>query len=243
MHNLVNGKGILSNHFYHKTTVLYSSVFLSLLSNITIKREDGKSIRLPVGFTNVQKYNAANEQDLNLADDNVPRTGMQLPRLGAKFVGWCRDETRVRNRQNKIYGKGKEQFERVPYNLNYDVTIKTQYLNDMFQIMEQLLVVFNPSVEVVIKDNPDIDGDSSITVTLNAENFNDVLESSIGDSRIIESTLSFTIDGWLYMPTANESGIIKKVVIDYHDKTTQEFLAETTIQDNNITLEARRSYE
>ena len=243
MNGLINGKGILSNHFYHKTTIFYSSVFLSLLSNITIKRDDGKIIKLPVGFTNSQKYNVANQQDLNLANDDVPRTGIQLPRLGAKFVGWKRDETRVRNKQYKLSGNKKEQLERVPYNLSYDVTIKTQYLSDMFQIMEQLLVVFNPSVEVVIKDNPDLDAETSITVTLAAGNFNDVVETSIGESRVIESTLSFTVDGWLYMPTHNEYGIIKKVVIDYNDKDTKEFLAETIVEGEKITLEARRGYE
>lgn len=242
MTTLLNGKGLLSNHFYHKTTMLYSGVFLSLFSNLTIVRPDNKTIKVPVAFNNVQKFNVANEQDFNLANDAAPRTAQSLPRIGAKFIGWRRDESRARNKRYTLSKDNKTQLERIPYQLTYQMTIRTQYIYDMFQIMEQIMVGFNPSVEVVIKDNPDLDADTSINITMVANDFNDVVEGNISDTRIIESDLTFTLDGWLYMPTQSAKGVIKKIVIDYNDLDTKEFLAETLVTPTDIFLEDKHGY-
>lgn len=237
-----NKKGNLNNHFYHKTTKLYSSVFLSLFSDITVLRANGIKIKVPIGFTNVQKFNVANEQNKNLYDEKIPRTAIQLPRIAAKFVGWRRDTSRVRNKRYQLESSSSathpsSQYERVPFQLTYTLKVSTEYLDDMFQIMEQILVVFNPTVEVIIKDNPDLDSDTSVVITLENNDFSDVVEGRISDTRTIETEFVFTLDGYLYMPTENMYGIINKVIVSYTDMDTKEFLGETIVTPTTVQLE------
>ncbi|MNN87315.1 hypothetical protein D3C81_2048530 [compost metagenome] len=56
----------------------------------------------------------------------------------------------------------------------------------------------------------------------------DIFDGSFEDEQSLETTFSFDMDGWLYMPTATAK-IITKVIVNVFDMDTKEHL-ETFVE-------------
>lgn len=212
---------LLQEHFYHKTIALLTGVFGSVFDEIKLKRNDGTVITVPIAYAVKRKYNVRNDQN---PDPNAVRYKMQLPRMSFKIVGIQRDPERI---ANKLYplvenvdrsqvSELKSQYNRVPFKFTYMLSVKTKNIDDMLQIMEQILVSFNPSLRVTVKDNPDLDFGSSITIKLLDSGMDDISEGSFEGEEVLESNMQFELEGWLYMPTRN-SKVITKVVVNLFD--------------------------
>lgn len=210
---------ILNTHFYHSTITLYTGVFGSLFNDIKIKRAKGFVV-VPIAYAFKQKYDARNREN---PDPNVLRKKTELPRFGFRLVGIRRDTTRIQHKMqmlteaNATHQSGiKSQRQRVPFTFTFELSIKTKNIDDMNQILEQILPMFNPALNVTVDDNKDLDQDTSINVKLLDINPEFMFEGSFEDEQIIESTLSFDLEGYLYMPTQPVK-IIKSININYHD--------------------------
>lgn len=220
---------ILEDHFYHKTITLICGVFGSVFNEIKIKRDDGKVIKVPIAYEIKQKYDVRNTQN---PDPNAVRYKMQLPRMGFKLLSMQKDISRSLNRMHPIYERGvdretatgiKQQYNRVPYNFQFMLNVKTKTLDDMLQIIEQIVVYFDPTVRVNVTDNPDLNFDSSFTIKMLDSTLEDLTEGMFEQEQSLETTLTFELEGWLYKPTS-EIGIIKTITINYHDLNNFEFL-------------------
>lgn len=223
---------ILQQHFYHNTISLYTSIFGSIFSNLKILRDDGKEILVPLAYAAQQRYNVRAEQTQN-EDESLLKFMRRTPRMSFILTNFSRDSARVKNKYHQIRGNigdidardVRTQYNRVPHEFNYRLDITTKYLNDMLQILEQILVSFNPSIQVVVKDNPDLAQESSVTITLNSNSLEDSFEGIYDTGRTITASLDFTLEGYLYMPTSNSS-LIRKVIINYHDLQSPDELLE-----------------
>lgn len=220
---------ILEQHFYHETIQLYCGIFGSVFDEIQVKRKNNKLIKVPIAYAVKQKYDVRNTQN---EDPNKARIKMQLPRMSFSLVNFRRDNNRVTNRMQRLIQnvdrKAAEsvnvQYNRVPYNFDFRLNIKTKTIEDMLQIIEQILVYFNPSIVVNVTDNPDLNFTSKIPINLLSNDaFGDLFEGSFEDEQIIETSLDFGLEGHLYMPT-NTGKVIKYVDINYFDLSTKEFL-------------------
>lgn len=211
---------ILDTYFYHNTITLYAGVFGSLFNNIKIKRANNKLILVPIAYSLKQKYDARNREN---PDPNQLRKKTELPRFGYRMVGMRRDTTRIQHRMqtlteiNTTHQSGiKSQLQRVPFVFTFELSIKTKNIDDMNQILEQILPMFNPSLNVTVEDNKDLDMDTSVNVKMLDINPEFMFEGSFEDEQVIETTLSFDLEGYLYMPTQPVK-IIKTININYHD--------------------------
>lgn len=214
---------ILHEHFFHRTISLYMGVFGSVFNNIKVKRQNGQVIKVPISYSAQQKYNVQNDQDANLNDETHPKISKRVPRLGFELVGWQRDVTRMKNRNMTMHqhgytkGKGaKIQYERVPYRFNVRLDAIANYLDDIYQLFEQIVVYFNPNITVIVKDNPDLQNDTEILIQLQDSDKQDSYEGLISEGRELTLSFNFVLEGYLYMPTT-EQGPIKSIVIHYHD--------------------------
>jgi hypothetical protein len=108
------------------------------------------------------------------------------------------------------------QYNRVPYLFSYEMAIKTKNIEDMNQILEQILPYFNPSMNVIVQDNKDLNADTSINIKMQDIAPENMFEGSFEDEQVIETTLMFDLEGYLYMPTSTAK-IIKAVNINYYD--------------------------
>lgn len=211
---------ILDQHFYNKTVTLYSSIVGNCFSDIKIERDKGL-IKVPIAYAAQQKYNVITDQD---EDPNLVRFMKTTPRMSFRLLGWTRDVSRVKNKMHRLTnmhkvgatGDIKAQYNRVPYRFSYVLDVTTKYLDDLLQIFEQIAVVFNPSIQIVVKDNPNIDDESALTITLDDTPFEDSFEGIYETGREITCSFNFTLEGYLYMPT-RDGNIIKTVYVNYYD--------------------------
>lgn len=230
---------ILENFFFHNTIQTYVGVFGSVFDEIKIKRSASKFIKVPIAYSIKKRYDVRNEQN---PDPNKARVKNQLPRMSFTMTGMQKDSTRILNRMNNIVQPGDRklpeglatQRERVPYNFQFRLDIKTKNIVDMLQIMEQIIVYFNPSIVVTVIDNPDLDLNTAIPIRLlNTSGFADLFEGAFEDEEIIESSLDFELEGYLYMPTTQQK-VIKKVTVNYFEMTNNEFLEKQVFTEADL---------
>lgn len=225
---------VLEQHFYHGTIRLYTSIIGTLFDNIKIQRSNGTTIKVPLSYAGQQKQNTRLDEN---EDPNAARYKMRLPRISYMLTGFEKDEARITNKMHTLQEQNVDrdlnngvstQLNRVPYTFNYDVTMKTKHIDDMLQLIEQIVPYFNPSLKLVVKDNPDLDSDTTVNISLLSNNFQDQFEGAFEEGRVIETTLSFALEGYLYT-ASTPSGIIKTVYINYHDLTDPDTILETDV--------------
>lgn len=213
---------ILKTHFYHKTISLYTAVFGNCFNGLSVVRDDGTEILVPIAYAGKPKYNARLEAGNNTDDITfMSRT----PRMSFQLTGFQRDQQRVKSKFFKLSNIHSHdpatspissQYNRVPYNFTYQLDITTKYIDDMLQLVEQIFVNFNPTVSIVVEDNPDLDDSSAILISLASNSFQNNFEGTFDNKRDVTFTLEFTLEGYLYMPS-DYTGVIKHVTINWHD--------------------------
>lgn len=104
----------------------------------------------------------------------------------------------------------------VPYNLTVQVDIWTTNTDTKLQILEQILVIFNPSIQLQSNSNP-LDWTNIFEVELT-----DIAWSSRSvpqgvDEQLDVATLSFAVPIWLSPPAkVKRQSIIQRIVTDIH---------------------------
>jgi hypothetical protein len=158
-------------YFYDGQIRRYLTQIIRLLSNFVVKYGDGTLVRIPVAYgdTDRQVSSILNQNSEN-ALQNAPRigvyiTGMELDtnRLAdSSYVG----KLHIRERRIDVDDEGNEFYsnrqgenytvERLmptPYKLTVKVDIWTTSTDQKLQVLEQILMLFNPSLEIQTTDN------------------------------------------------------------------------------------------
>ena len=230
---------ILSEHFYHKTVHTYSAVFGTVFSKLKIRRDNNRIIQVPIAYAAQQKYNARLDQD---EDPDLVRYMKRTPRMSFQLVSMNRSPERNKNKMYQLSSRDtigitangvKTQYNRVPFVFGYTLNITTKYLDDMFQILEQIMVSFNPSLQVVVNDNPDLEQDSSIVITPVGNSLQDSYEGLYENGREITVEIQFELEGYLYMPTS-EQGLIQTIHLNYNDLDTLDKIDDDVITEDDL---------
>lgn len=237
---------ILDTHFYHKSISLYTAVFGNCFANLKIKRSNGQTIAVPLAYAAQQKYNVRLDQD---SDHSLIKFMKRTPRMSFVLLGFRRDSQRSKNKRLQLKNLHavdpttepvSSQYNRVPYIFSYRLDLTAKYLDDILQLVEQICVVFNPNIQVVVKDNPDLADESSINITMTSTGLEDNFEGIFETGREITVSLDFELEGYLYMRTG-EASLIKTVYVNYHDLIDPPYLIETDVftEDDYIPIEER----
>ena len=166
---------------------------------------------------------------------------MRTPRMAFRLVGWQKDDARITNRNHKLQNTSvnrdtvngvSSQYNRVPYNFQYELRVKVKFMDDLNQIVEQILAYFNPSISIKVTDNPDMQGDTALQISLMDSNMEDQFEGDFEESRLLEASFNFELKGYIYLPTS-DSSIIKEVTINYYDLNNPEELIDQQIFDSD----------
>jgi hypothetical protein len=101
-----------------------------------------------------------------------------------------------------------------PFKLTMKADIWTSNTDQKLQLMEQILVLFNPSLDIQTTDNY-IDWTSLSVVNLNSLNFSSRTIPQGAESEIDISTMEFTMPIWISPPTkVKKLGIVRNVVMN-----------------------------
>ena len=214
---------MLGSYFYNETIRKTVIAFGTLFNNIKIKKyaADGKAIsqiKVPVAYGPMQRFLARIEQQANF-DDNVAIT---LPRISFEITSYAYDPARKASPITKFTGKGSDKtkhkkiFLPVPYEIGFRLSFATKQQDDALQIVEQILPHFQPSYNVTVNMLEGVEEKRDIPFTLSNVSFVDEYEGDFSTRRFIQYDLDFVAKTYFYseIPT-DESGIIKKVQVDY----------------------------
>lgn len=105
----------------------------------------------------------------------------------------------------------------VPYRMSMQLDIYASNTNQMFQIMEQILLLFNPRLTIQRSDEMvDWNYLTQVELTSIDNQVNDPLGT---DRQIVTQSLSFEFDIMLDFPYEDSTNIIKEVITNVYDDT------------------------
>lgn len=202
--------------FYNGTIRRYVTLFGTLFNDITINRPDTShnqihSVKVPVVYGPKEKMLARLTADPELNR----KTSVQLPIISFEMTDIQYDGSRKLNTIGKRYKKDDTdpnkmyyQYNPVPYNINFSLSVLVKNTDDGTRIIEQILPFFTPEWTATINLIPDMDINMDIPVILNDVRLTDTYEGNFEERRTLEWNLTFTLKGYLFGPI-RKSGIIK----------------------------------
>ena len=221
-------------HFYDGQIRRYVTQLVRLFSNFSYKDGDGKIVRVPVMYGDITR------QVGHILRDNSENKIPSAPRMSVYITGLEQDRTRtsdssftskVHLRERAYDSTGSEYLntqgknytvERImpsPYTLNVNVDIWSTNTDQKLQIMEQLLMLFNPSLEIQTTDNY-VDWSSLTSVELTSMNFSSRAIPIGTESEIDVSQLSFATPIYINLPAkVKKLGVITSVVMSIFDES------------------------
>lgn len=101
-----------------------------------------------------------------------------------------------------------------PWDFSFQLSIRTESMQDLSQILEQILPFFNPSVYLRVKEFSFLNVERDLRVTLGGVSTEFLDEQDEENVRYVNATLDFTVDGMLYRPIKN-SKVIREIISKY----------------------------
>lgn len=213
--------------FYHNTIRRYVALFGTLFNDIYVNRTDStygqiKTVKVPVTYAPKEKVLARLTADPNL--DRKP--AIVLPRIAFQIESMKYAPERKLNTIGMRYSKDatdssklKYQYNPVPYDIDFSLSVLVKNADDGTQIVEQILPFFTPEWTTTIELIPDMDHNMDIPVVLNSVDVTDTYEGSFEERRAITWDMKFTLKGYLFGPVRKKK-VIKFANIDVYSGMT-----------------------
>jgi hypothetical protein len=248
-------------HFYDGQIRRYITQIIRLMSNFSYADGKGALVQVPVMYGDITR------QVGHLIRDNSENKIPSAPRIGIHVTGMEMDRTRtadptftgkVHLREREYDSAGKEYLntqgknytvERMmptPYTLQVNADIWSTNTEQKLQIMEQILMLFNPSLEIQTTDNY-VDWTSLSVVNLENINFSSRSIPVGTETDIDVATLGFSTPIYISPPAkVKKLGIITNVVMSIFDEkkgtiNLQESMPELTAYDDSYSTVTKGS--
>ena len=221
-------------HFYDGQIRRYITQLVRLFSNFSYKDGDDKVVRVPVMYGDITR------QVGHILKDNSENKIPSAPRMAVYITGLEQDRTRTSdssfvskvNIRERAYDSNNKEYlntqgknytvERImpsPYTLQINVDIWSTNTDQKLQIMEQLLMLFNPSLEIQTTDNY-VDWSILTVVELTSMNFSSRSIPIGTESEIDVAQLSFATPIYINLPAkVKKLGVITSVVMSIFDES------------------------
>jgi len=247
--------------FYDAQIRRFMLQFARIFSNFQVeygRNEEGKNdtlVRVPVRYGDssrqaqtIIQQNSANElpstplMTFYITDLKYNRSMIQEPNFVSTIAVRQRTYDSMTDTYETTQGNAFtiDRLMPVPFELTLKLDMWTSNTNQKMQLLEQILVLFNPSLELQSTDNY-IDWTSLTTVYLE-----DVTWSSrtIGagntEASIDIATLTFRLPMWISSPAkVKKLGVVERIVASIYDANGDASLA---ITDNDLLLGTRQAF-
>ena len=217
--------------YYHDTLRKYVILFGTLFNDIVINREDNdgnvkQSFKVPLSYGPRDKFLARIEGIDTDQDPLRQPFATTLPRMGFEITGFNYAPERKLSTINKFVNKTRTsnedvrnyQYNPVPYDITFSLSIFVKNMTDGTRIVEQILPYFTPEFTTTVQLIADPDITLDVPLLLNDTNMDDVYEGSFEDRRALIWTLNFTMKGFFFGPTKRQS-VIKLANTQLYDAT------------------------
>lgn len=202
--------------WYFSTMRKYVILFGTLFNDIHITRTNAAGVtvdllKVPLSYAAKEKMLARLENDPNIDR----QTAILLPRMSFEMTGVSYDQNRKLNTLGRVAvidpnnkNKLKYQYNPVPYNFDFKLSVYVKNAEDGTKIIEQILPFFTPDWTATVALIPEMNIHMDIPVILNNITVEDSYEGKFEERRALIWTLSFTLKGYIYGPV-KKNGIIK----------------------------------
>jgi hypothetical protein len=140
---------------------------------------------------------------------------IQLPRMSFELLDMTYATSRKLNTLGKRYKVDpgspndlKYQYNPVPYDLRFSLSIMVKNTDDGTRIVEQILPYFTPEWTTTVHLIPEMDIVMDIPIVLTDVSVSDDYEGNFEQRRAVIWTLNFTLKGYLFGPV-RRGGVIK----------------------------------
>jgi hypothetical protein len=222
-------------HFYDGQIRRYLTQTIRVFSNFVVKYGDGTLVRIPVMYGDADRQVASIiRQNSENKVNSVPRISVYISELSldrnrlsdSSFVGKVHfrerdiqvDSITDRDTYNQSQGRNYtvERVMPTPFKLAMKVDIWAANTDQKLQIMEQILVLFNPSLELQTTDNY-IDWTSLTTLELTDVKWGSKPIPVGNDTPIDIATLTVTTPIWISPPAkVKHLGVITKIITSFY---------------------------
>lgn len=209
-------------YYYNQQFKTYAKQFMAIFSGLQVQigkwnTEDERLIEVPIHYANQDRIVAS------ILADNTQNKPIRLPVMSAYLRS-------IQYNSSMAVGTGTErrfsyvpvgglvpnditviaQRRPVPYEIDMELSIYTSNTDQMFQIMEQILPLFEPQLTIQTSDGL-FDMTKITTVELTGIQ-GDGNSPPIGtDRRIIQNTLTFKMPVWIDTPAEVRKNYVNKI--------------------------------
>lgn len=198
--------------FFNKMQVYnYTSASSNIPANI---------INVPIKFGPSEKYHL-----FNIQRESAKPYYAKLPSLLLTLdsMSYNSDRATSNNETRHFYDNSiniqyvDEFFEDVqptPYDYNYTLEVKTESMDHLSQILENIIPYFNPTNHLRIKEFDFLNIERNLRVSLDSTSLEYPVEMGEEDSRYMNAKITFTVAGYIYRPISYAK-VIKYIKKDY----------------------------
>tara|TARA_R110000851_G_scaffold288671_2_gene442760 strand:+ start:195 stop:1622 length:1428 start_codon:yes stop_codon:yes gene_type:complete len=221
-------------HFYDGQIRRFVTQFVRVMSNFSYKDSAGTLRKIPTSYGNLTR------QVAHILRDNSENKVVSAPRVSCYITGleYARDRVQNPTHVSKVHlrerdynpatgeyldtqgpGYTVERVMPVPFSLQMKCDIWSTNTDQKLQIMEQMLVLFNPSLEIQSTANY-VDWTSLSLIELQNVNFSTRSIPQGTETEIDIGELTFTMPIWITPPArVKQLGVIEKIVMSVFDET------------------------
>lgn len=246
--------------FYDEQIRRFLLQFARIFSNFQVeygRNEEGTNhtlIRVPV------RYGDSSRQVSTVMQNNSPNFLPSTPMMTFYITSLDYDRPRMQepyhvskmNVRQRYYDTNTDTYEvtqgnaftierlmPVPYSLTINLDIWTSNTNQKFQLLEQIIPLFNPALEIQSTDNF-IDWTSLSVVELESSRWSSKTIPVGTEDPIDITTLTFKIPIWISSPAkVKKLGVVERIVASIYDANGDANLA---ITDNDLLLGTRQIF-
>jgi hypothetical protein len=250
----------LTQFFYDEQIRRFLLQFARIFSNFSVeygRNEEGTDhtlVRVPV------KYGDWSRQAQTVLANNSASTMPSTPMMTFYITALDYDRPRIQEPnfistiavRQRTYDSDTDSYETtqgnaftidrlmpVPYKLTLNLDIWTSNTNQKMQLLEQILVLFNPALEIQSTDNY-IDWTSLTTCDLQSVKWSSRIVPIGTDNPIDIATLTFTLPIWISSPAkVKKLGVVERIVANIFDAQGD---ASNAILDNDLLLGTRQVF-
>ena len=231
-------------HFYDGQIRRYITQMVRMLSNFSYKDGQGALVQIPVVYGDLSRQVGSILKDnselklLNAPKISVYITSIELARdrlSDSSYVSKMNIRERAYDSSNKEYlnkdGKNYtvERLMPTPYTLGVNADLWSTNTDQKLQIIEQILMFFNPSLEIQTTDNY-VDWTSLSVVNLDTINFSSRSIGSATEDEIDIATIGFTTPIYISPPTkVKKLGVVHTVITSIFNEQQGSVNLNTTM--------------
>lgn len=241
---------LYNTHYYNETIRKYVIGFGHIFTNLFVSRGDAETGEIqrevvPVTYSPKEKFIRRIESDY----DELQRPAIKLPRIGFEIVGYNYAPERKTSHRYRLSEQSKNdpdsidfQYNPVPYDIDFDVSIIVKTQEEGLQIVEQIMPFFTPDYTMTMKLSKASSKLLDIPVSLMAVTSDDTYDGQFDERRAIIWTMSFKLKGYIFGPARTKGRILSAYtnainvnnVPQIIPQEQQEGIAITGIYDYNV---------